>query len=494
MIFHLVNRNWLLGSLRNALMLSSILLICLIGCSGGEDSADSNPISPEALQPSNFDVVYERQLSEDEVGGLLAPMVTAKADSGGNVHILFYTSGDTLDVSTLPAGSDIIANPNRFNILHYVWNPTTGALVSSAETIPVTPPHTNDSPVAPTDQGIDNIHILGLAFDQGVSPVVVYQGGARAQSEGGLSCNPFYQGDLMVAVRQGGVWQEYLGIQGDASVKNPLFTDGLVGTNGDVVVDSSGVVHMIAQHYYEACDLHSTTFPDLLYVQQNITNLGNFQISMEEWPDEHNTYGAGGGIQNAMGYACKLILDQDEQPVAFYFGVLSSGERVLRVSRRLAGQWQAETVVEIDDDYTIGHISPAVSSDGVLSVAYFLQSISEDSEFGDHLCYALQNEEGQWQTTMVDYASYCGNYCTLTMDAAQQPAIVYYDERPYTAYRERKDVKLARFDGRFWHKEIAATDGEVGFYNSIWFDAANTAYICTYDQEGKKIMVLRRRI
>ncbi len=468
-----------------------LLPAACLGCSGGSSGVDN--VSPAEPMPTDFDVVYERQLTSEEAGGILAPSIKAALDTDGHVQMVFFTSSTTLDTTGLPPDSDLIANPYRFNIVHGVWDPATEQLMGSEEILDVTPPYTNDSPVVFSDQGTDNCSFLGLDFVYGNIPLVVYQGGARPQSEGGLSCNSFYQGDLMVSLKSGGVWEEAIGIQGDASVKNPLFTDGMIGVAGGLAVDSIGNIHMIAQHYYESCDLHGTTFPDLVYVVQAIDDLNPNVPGTEEWVDEHNTYGAGGGIQNALGYHCKLVLDPDEQPVAVYFGTMADGQRVLRASTRVSGVWQAETIAVISNDYTVGHISAAVASDGTLSVAYFMRSISDDAEFGDHLRYAEKRPGESWNITLVDYASYCGNYCALALDTDERPAIVYYDERPYTAYRERYDVKLAHFDGRYWQKEIAATDGQIGLYNSLWFNHANVAHICTYDQETNRIVLLRRK-
>lgn len=468
-----------------------VLWAAVTGCGGGGGESTSDNPAPATQAPTNFEQVYERQLTGQETSGTLAPLIKAKPDADGNVHFAFLTSGPSLNTNSLPPDHDLIANPFRFQIHHAVWNPTTQQMIGSEEIIEVSPPHTNDTPVDALDNGIDNCFLLGLGLAGGLTPVVVYQGGSRPQSAGGLTCNPFYQGDLMVAVRNGNVWEEYLGIQGDASVKNPFFTDGMAGMSGDVAVDSAGNIHMIVQHYYEWCDLHGTTFPDLVYVRQSPADLGNYQPAMEEYVDEHNIYSAGGGIQNAMGYQSKLLLDNNQQPVAVYFGTLANGSRVIRASRRINGQWQPETVQSIPDDYTVGYISPAIAGDGTLAVAYFLKQISDDADFGDHLCYAERQNDGTWTNTMVDYFSYCGNYCALAFDNNNRPAVVYYEEKPYTAYRERHDVKYAFFDGRDWQREVVSTDGRVGLYNSVWFDEANVAHISTYEQEAQRILVFR---
>ena len=494
-------RQYFLKELSFYLIAALLLSFAISACDGSNGGGDSDSPGPLSLEPTNFDVIFERQLTEEESGGALSPEVTAKTDSRGNAHIYFYTSGESLDTTDLLDGSDLAANPFRFLLHHIVLNTNTGQQVGEEEIVDTTTPYTADSPEEQLDMGIDNNHLIGVAFLQGTSPVVVYQGGARPQSAGGLSCNSYYQGDLMVAVKTGGVWQDYIGIQGDASIKNQLFIDGLVGVHGDVVVDAGGVIHMLSQHYYESCDLHGTMFPDILYVQQSMADLGNFSVDMEEYVDEHNTYGTGGGIENAVGYYCKLVLDPDGQPVAFYYGRMANGDRVIRASRRVDGEWQAETVALIDDaDYTVGDLGAAIADDGTMYVAYFQELVTENDDFDtmDHLRCArkLPNEE-KWEIAMVDYSSYCGNYCRLVLDNSGRPAIVYYDERPYTTYREHHWVKLARFTGDVWNlnidwrKEYVDRDGQVGVNNSLWFNGQNAALVCTYDQENRKIKVLR---
>jgi hypothetical protein len=471
------------------------VLFGLFACGGGSLEDDSNPYPP-SQEPTNFELTHERTLSGDEYNGLLEPQIQTAVDSHGMVHIVFYSAAPSYPVAQLPAGHDLIANPFRYQIRHIQFNPDQDEsdLSSNEDIVSVTPPHDGDDPLLVDDAGIDNCFVLGLGIENGNTPVVVYQGGNRPGSAGGLACNGYYQGDLMVNVRSGNVWEEYLGIQGDASIKNPLFTDGMVGMAGDVAVDSAGDIHLVVQHYYEWCDLHSTSFPDLLYVRQSPSDLGHYSTSMETWVDEHNVYGAGGGIQNATGYHAKIVLDQDEQPAVFYFATMANGSRQIRVSRLTETGWVAATVYRVPDEYTVTAVSPAVAPDGTLGVAYNQQKISDDAYFGDHLCYAQLQEDGTWLNIMVDYHSYCGQACVLAYDNNSRPAIVYYDEKPYTEYRERKDVKFAYFDGEQWRTETAANEGDIGLYNALWFDGDNLAHICTYMLELHKIMVFRRMV
>jgi len=362
-------------------------------------------------------------------------------------------------------------------------------------------------------------------------PVVVYQGGLRTEFTTGQNCNPGFQGDLMVNIRSGGVWNEYLGIQGDASLKNGMLPDGMVGKDGDVAVDRDGNIHMIGQHHYEWCDLNAINNPDLLYVRQSPEDLGNFDVSMEEAVDEINLYGTGGGVQSAMGYHCRLILDNGEpqQPIAFYAGRVSGGRPQLRASFREGdNQWRQEVIHDYgDSNHIIDYISPAIAADGSIGVAYFLKQVHyEEGDIPDHLWYAqrLVDEEGNvtWEKSEVDYQSYCGNYCSLAFDRNNMPAIAYYDERAYTPYRERHNVKLAYLaidevtedetipdeqdpeveipPNTRWVKENVAFHGRIGFSNALWFDGNNIPNVASYQievdiitqEETHSVVVFRR--
>ncbi|MBT8342546.1 MAG: hypothetical protein HKP58_11220 [Desulfatitalea sp.] len=489
------------------LFLSAVVIAC---SAGGDDEA--TPTGHAALTDvtTNYGTVYRRELTAEELSGLLEPVVQAKVDYSGNLHLAFFTRGRDLDTSALPAGHDLIANPMRFQINHLVWS-TIGGSVLLQERLDPAPPHSFTTPVDPSDSGIDNCLLLGLGLSILGDPVVVYQGGNRAEFTTGQDCNPQFQGDLMVSTRTGGIWQEYLGIQGDNSAKNPMHPDGTVGMSGDVAVDAQGNIHMIAQHFAEWCDQNAMNHPDLLYVQQTPADLGNYTTALEEPVDQVNLYGTGGGVQSAMGYHCRLILDHGDpqQPIVFYEGSRSNGDRQLRAAFREEGRWRIETIHTIADDFVVNFISPAISQDGTIGVAYFLERTNlVAGELGDHLMYAQRrvDEDGNisWDNIDVDIQSFCGNYCALAFDHYNLPAIAYYDERPYTPYRERHNAKLAYLVrqewGQDWQKENVAFHGRIGLYNALWFDGNNIPYVVSYereqiensDEELHSIVVFRR--
>ena len=94
---------------------------------------------------------------------------------------------------------------------------------------------------------------------------------------------------------------------------------------------------------------------------------------------------------------------------------------------------------------------------------------------------------------MVDNSAQCGDFCSLAFDSQNNPAIAYYDiSARSAAYRYHKDLKFARFNGG-WQVETVATAGDIGLYNSLWFDGAGTPNICTYELNEQTIAILRRR-
>jgi len=480
-------------------VIAGFLVLTAIGmhACGGSGEENEETVWPPNTDPTHFEMTHERVLADAETGGLLQPQIQAGVDRNGRVHIVHYAASPSYPVDQLPEGHDLIANPLRFMIRHIEFDPSQPDvdLSNFEETLTVTPPQDGDDLPLIDDAGIDNCNLLGLSFSDGISPVVVYQGGNRPGAADGLPCNNYYQGDLMVSVRSGNVWQEYMGIQGDAGVKNPYFTDGMVGMAGDVVVDSTGHIHMVAQHYYEWCDMHGASYPDLLYVRQSPAELGAYSVAMESWVGDHNQYGGGVGIQNATGDHCRIILDGSEQPAVFYTFTTIAGESEIRVSRLSQAGWTTSSVYAVPDLYTVTAISPAAAPDGTLGVAYSLASHDDEDPFSyrDHLCYAHLTEDGTWENTAVDYYSYCGRAAVLAFDHHSRPAIAYHDEKAHTEYRERNDLKYAYMDGsNQWQRETAANEGDIGLSSALWFDVYNRANICTYMQDLHKIVVLRR--
>jgi hypothetical protein len=465
-----------------------IAAIWFAACGGGEGDDEGNEPPIAERQAENWESFNISALDEEP----LNPNVVARMDPLGQVHIYYYEEGDLYQ-------EDGQVDEVRYQVKHAVWDSVTTELVGEIHTVELEAPN----PASSGDSGLNNCLIMDAGFTTDGTPVVSYQGGDVPQAENGLVCNQIAQGDLMVNFyvdddgddEDDGEWYEYTGIEGNARPKNPLFTDGYIGIAGSMAVDSQNNIHMAAQHYYEFCDWNSSQYPDLLYVMQTPGELGHYSTSMEEHVDEYNTYGSGGGVQSSMGYHVKLVLDQNEEPLIFYMGTptesgVGGERRSLRMASKAGGQWEPE-VIQYLDTWSVESISPAVAPDGTVAVAYYVENEDLGSNEPDHLRYAVRQADGSWQVTEVDKSSYCGDFCSLAFDANSLPAIAYYDMNAITSYRERRNLKLARFTGSLWRTETVSTSGAVGQHNTVWFDTDNTAYICTYEFYNRQIIIFR---
>ncbi len=399
-------------------------------------------------------------------GGLLTPYVKATFDGNGKVHIAYLSNGPRY------------ANDLRYHVNHLVWD-TANVVINLEETLAPDPPQ----PADPSDQGLDNCTFLTMALDSTGQPVIVYQGGTLN------ACGKPWQSDVMFGAKENSQWSEYIGGKGYV-VRNPVFTDGLAGIHASTAVDGDGAVHICYQFYYEGCDRTVRIFPDLFYVKRAANDFASTQI-IEETVDEANTYPTfGTGIQNSMGYHCKILLGQDGQPVIFFYGQMADGTKGLRMARKINDQWQCEWVATINQNQRISSISPALKQDSTFAVAYYLE---KEGIYGNQieegaLHFAYQ-DNGQWLTELVDDGSICGNHCSLSLDSSGAPAIAYYDERAYTTYRNLQDLKFARKTASGWQTETVASQGNIGLYNSIWFDGSNKAHIVSYDQSLAEIVL-----
>ena len=122
-----------------------------------------------------------------------------------------------------------------------------------------------------------------------------------------------------------------------------------------------------------------------------------------------------------------------------------------------------------------------------------MRDIDQFGDYPDHLRYAYRDPNGQWQISVVDSSAQCGDYCSLAFDRQNRPAIAYYDISARSAtYRKHQDLKFAYFNGSSWQIETVATAGDIGQFNTLWYDESGTAYICTYELNEQRIVVLRK--
>lgn len=430
--------------LTSVIVLGSILLS---GCIGGEtDTPPGDPPPP----PSPW---RQEAMTRIEVSGLLSIGVKALPDSEGRLHTVHF---DNSGNSAYP-----------YALEHQVWDFSEGELqmVQGPDII----------------VDIDNNLALELALDASGTPVVAYQGGNVRE------CGGDDQSDVMISLKENNNWSEALGSIGFVE-RNPVLTDGLAGSNLDVAVDSAGDIHLCYQFFYEGCDAMNHNYPDIKYVKRERDQLGSSSITEEQI--EGNLYpDFGTGIQNSVGYHGRIILDADENPVVFY-AVKTEFDQVygLRAARRSTdGTWVLDWV---EVDVEVVAISAARSPvDGSLAVAYAIRE-HNGVAYVNFLKFAWFRNNA-WQVRMIDNKISCGTHCSLAFDPEGKPGIAYYEIKSHTGYT-LQNLKLAEFNGSIWETAQVASYGNIGLYNSLWYDADSRAYIVTYSDTQKEILLYQR--
>lgn len=433
----------------------TLALLVLFGCGGGSggggdtgDDADDTP-RDSAWQRSS--------IAQIGGGGLLIPNVKAVPDGNGRVHVAYFT--------------DSVVSDGDYTVNHVLWDIPTGSEVS------------RDSIV-----DIDNCRTLALSLGPDGSPVAAYQGGTiRA---GGSE----QQSDVMVSIFRNDAWTEYTGGIGFVE-RNPVFEDGLAGKHVAAAVDGLGDIHLCYQFFYEGIDAMNFNYPDLFYVRKDGT-LPDTEGTEETV--EGNVYNDNGTAseQNRVGERIAMVLDAAGSPVVFYAADLAPTSsdpdtKGLRVAFRDNGTWVSEWV---DTGFDVGDISCTLDGHGSPCVAYYVDGEYTDSygvTHGQCLKYASRTAS-TWAAGLVDETSLCGTYCSLAFDPSGNPAIAYYAMENHSGSLTLNDLRMARLSGSVWDKEAVATAGDIGMYNSLWFDEDGTAYICTFSDTDQTIYLYYR--
>lgn len=452
------------------LVLMLYLAASICACGSGEDRG----IRKEAgySQTHNWRRISVARIDES---GTNLPYVVARQAENGTVHIAYYNAVTAAD-------------ENQYHRLNYlVFNPAT-----NQSTIRVV-----DNRPAPTGvDGFDRCDQFDLAV-HGATPVLVY---------------PTYQNyydlqqveaDIMVNLYEDGQWNETTGTIGFVD-RNPVYRDGHATENMSVAVDSQGDIHFCYQFFYEHMDSGNARYPDLYYVFRergtlyDPMNIDDYD-AIEEQVDgnQFSTY----GVHNSVGYFCKLILDPNEQPVIVYGenGEVFNGDYALKVAyKNASGNWQREVVETLPDGWTVGGISAAFyppdpeddEAERPLAIAYALRSPSPEPDDAHRLKFAVKRS-GQWSTEIVDETTWCGMHCSLAFTPDGFPAIAYFDEESHSG-RYHHFLKYAEFNGLMWINESAEEEGDVGRFNSLWFDSRGVPNICTFSDEDNEILILRQ--
>ena len=445
--------------------LSLALLTAACGSGGG----DASP--PEADSRGNPDW-QQFTVAQLPASGLATAELKAIPDSHGDIHFVYFTP------STDEAG--------RYELQHLEWDAQAHALKYGG---------------APsTIIAIDNSADVAVAISAEDALMTAYRGGESRE------CNEDVQSDTMFSVHDASVWNEYTAAIGQVE-RNPALADGLAGGDVSIAVDSAGTVHVAYQFFYEGCDAMNFRYPDLKYVRKS---LHAYATDASEQTVEGNDYG-GSNDQNSVGAHNAMLLDSEENPAIFYAARLSNGTRGLRVARFSNGGWQRHW---IETGCDIGGIAAARSDTGVLGVAYHViacDDADEDGLFDTHALRYADNASGNWLVQTVDDATRTGQHPSLAFDASGLPAIAYYQMQSYSG-RELRDLYFARFyatpaeaeaaggsEGEEpayrtgWRTQNVAELGDVGLYNSLWFDPQQKAHISSYSSSAATIYLFEER-
>ena len=452
------------------LLIILLFFLFLSGCNGGDGEKEKgdDPSGSDPIQGTEEWVMHI--IKHIDAEGLLVPQVSAKLGNDGDVRIAYFSDGT--DYGT----------ENRYNINLLTWDPLTDQIVSEEKLDPM-PPESGG-------EGLDNCNPLALTLGNIDYPVIAYQGGNyRDQGPSGGE-----QSDVMFSIRNDQGWDEYLGAMGYVE-RNPFY-DGLAGSDMSAAVDSLGNIHICYQFYYEGMDSYNFDYPDLNYVKHNGNTLNNL-IADSAWADvEETVYGSvftdTSATHRSVGYGCKLLLDDSNNPVVFFIEHTDySNTYGLWFARRESdGTWTRQWVDKVSLGWAIGEISAAKAPDGSFAVAYSKVCLSCSDDEGDHLKYAAQSGNS-WNVQVVDESSICGHSPSLAFNAQGNPAIAYYDLRSHSGHN-REYLKIVQREGSAWTSETVSEDDDFGHHNSLWFDANDKPFICSYSEDDDDIAIFEK--
>jgi len=442
------------------LLLSLTFGLCLLsGCSsGGSESSGDSRISNDNEEDDtqgSWRQVFSRQIQTD---GMLSTHVKAIPDDNGGIHLAYFE----------PSEDD----ETDYSVFYSLLDAATYDEIGPVEAV----------------IGLDNCRALGLSVDGNGNPFIGYQGGEIRE------CGSEQESDVMVNLKKNGSWNEHTGGIGYVE-RNPVFQDGLAGRQVSAAVDSNGDIHLCYQFFYEGCDAMNFNYPDLLYVK--IDGSDPDAGGVEEVV-EGNSYSDGGMAleQNTVGENAVIIVDANNDPVIFYSADLSPNssnfdQKGLRVARKLNGNWTNEWV---ETGFEVSAISSALDRNDNPVAAYCVDGEYEDGNGIQHsrcLKYAKQTENS-WETSIIDERFVFGNHCDIAFDVSGNPAVTYYALENHSGSLELRNLQFAIFNGTSWEYEDVASQGDIGTFNSLWFDEEGSPMICSYSETDDSIYLFYR--
>lgn len=428
--------------------LSALTLALILGGCGSSDSGSTNT-DPIIIEDDEKVWTFDKIIDLSDNGGLTSNRVSVIVDEQQVPHFYYYQGN----------------NNDGYNLIHQQWDEATKALSSATNII------TNNT------ASLDNTAGFSVATNDG-HLYSAYQGGDFRD------CNQDVMSDAMFSVSDGSNWSEYTAGTGFVE-RNSVLSDGFAGADLSIAVDKKGGVHVTYQFFYEGCDSLNFNYPDLHYVYKAAN-------TFEDDALEQTVEGSDLAIniaQNTVGEFNQLVLDASDQPVVFYAAQIADTNKTqgLRFSYQAEGQWVNEWV---EQDCDVQGISAALNPEGELAVAYYVKTCDafDSDDFKNGVRYAVQTDDG-WEISMVEDTVLAGQYLSLAFDAQGQPAIAYRSLETYSGI-EINDLNLARYNYDSkpgWSREQVFGAGDIGWYNSLWFDQAGTANIVSYSNSEQVV-------
>jgi len=406
-----------------------------------------------------------QKIVSPQKNGLMNPFFDAVPTRYGNIHFVYYNYDGQLDDK----------GQFEFNLQHLVWNPQTNELHQASHTV-TTVNHSDRISL-----GQDNKNQLYLAYRGGESKAC---NGAKVLA------------DTMFSVFDGVNWQEYLGAQGYVERSAGPFENGHAGSHVKLAVDSNANVHMIYQFMYEGCDATNFAFPDLFYVHKQPFqfDMDNRQPAEIEEQVSGNDYVTGGNYQNDTGTITDLVMDQNDNPVVFYYEQSATIGKGLYVSYKLNDQWLKEP---INKDCIVSDVSGA-HSNGNLYVAYVAQSCDNDTDTRFSLRFAKKefnnhSQSSTWQDSYLEegvLVAGLGRHLDMAIDDVGRPVIAYYELATYDEVELNK-LKMIRFD-EIWQvsKTLLSQGLQLGLHNKVWLAQDGKLNVASYSAANSAIYLL----
>ena len=500
MYWPLINMETVMAALKNTYQICFISALCLLllACGGGVSEEEQYEIPGSdwnGLLDNEVGYIYVAGVRDDwsfnrvvtpPRTGLMIPYFDAVSSADGNIQFVYYNHE-----------GEYLTEDNRdealYNLKHLVWVPS-DHIGMEEETVYE---GTQDATI------ITYNHTDRISLTQGDDDklYLAYRGGIEKACNGGKVL-----ADAMFNVFDGVDWTEYQGAVGYVERSAGPLLDGHAGANTDIAIDSQGNVHLSYQFAYEGCDATNFAYPDLFYVKKEpsqFINDGRSDAEIEEQVSG-NGYLDGNNFQNNTGSITDIVMDNNDNPMIFYYAQAAIGEKGLYVSYKQDDIWIQEP---INTQCSIRDVAASINDQGDIFVAYVADACEDggDTRFSLRFSKKLQfKDDGTqvgdiiitdpvWEDTAIEegvYVGGTGRHLDMTIDKNNRPVVAYYELQAYQGSAKR-DLKIATFaDDWQVSRLLLAEQDDIGQYNKIWLGDNEKLHVATYSETQKSIYIL----